>query len=405
MVEARARARSDVVLETAPDKRRAYLTARDVLGAKAELDRLPWGAIDPVPDYFLEVIASRPEALGPVVVRVPQCGSEIAFAGRLEEIPLTVSVGYRDVYRPRARAVTLVPGGVVGADSEPDARSLLEILRATVRDVDGDVLWLPALRVGSPLHAAAAAAPALLRGQFRRRTTHWTLRLPNSFDDFMAARSKKTRENLRRYSNRLVRDHGDDLSLRVFTELGEIDELFQQVELVAAKTYQRGLGVALADTEEHRRMIELGLRQGWFRAYMLSLRGHPVAFWPGTSFRGTFSIGTPGYDPALAEYRIGTYVLLRVIEELCTEDGMDVLDFGFGESEYKRRLGSDSWEEEDMLVFSPTFRGIRINATRTLVAGGAALARTVAEKTGVAGRLKRRLRSRLASEGQTSPVG
>jgi CelD/BcsL family acetyltransferase involved in cellulose biosynthesis len=405
MVEAGARARTHELSESTPGTGQSYRTVEGVVAVAEELERLPWSAIDPVPDYFLEVIRSRPEALGPLVVRLPVDGTDVAFAGRVEEIPLTVSVGYRDVYRPRVRAVTLVPGGVVAADTDRRARGLVDALRAELRHVGADVLWLPSLPVGSPLHTAAMAVPSLVRGRFRRRTVHWTLRLPNSFDDFMAARSKKTRENLRRYSNRLVRDHGDSLSLRVFTEPGEIDELFQQVEQVAAKTYQRGLGVALADTEEHRRMIELGLRQGWFRAYMLYLGGRPVAFWPGTSFRGTFSIGTPGYDPALAEYRIGTYVLLRVIEELCTEEGIDVLDFGFGESEYKRRLGSDSWEEEDVLVFSPTFRGIRINATRTAVAGTAALARAVAERTGVAHRLKRKLRTRLAADAPTSPVG
>ncbi len=88
---------------------------------------------------------------------------------------------------------------------------------------------------------------------------------------------------------------------------------------------------------------------------------------------------------------------MRVIEDLCADDDFDVLDYGFGESEYKRRFGTDSWEEEDVLIFAPTFRGIRINATRTAVVGAASLVKAVATKTGIAPRLKKRWRRRLAA--------
>ena len=86
-----------------------------------------------------------------------------------------------------------------------------------------------------------------------------------------------------------------------------------------------------------------------------------------------------------------------MIEELCADDGIDVVDYGFGDSEYKRRFGSDSWEEEDVLIFAPTFRGVRINATRTAVVGAARLAKAVATKIGIAAWLKRRWRQRLAA--------
>jgi CelD/BcsL family acetyltransferase involved in cellulose biosynthesis len=228
--------------------------------------------------------------------------------------------------------------------------------------------------------------------------------VPGTLDEFVASRSKKTRDNLKRYAKKLLRDHGDELSLRVFSKPEEIDELFAAVEEVAAKTYQRGLGVAIADGAEHRRLIGVGLERGWFRAYVLSLAGRPVAFWPGTAFRGTFSVGTPGYDPAFAEYRVGMYVLLRVIEDLCADEGIDVLDFGPGEAAYKRQLGNESWEEEDVLVFARTLRGIRVNASRTIVAGAVTGAQAAVEKAGVDGWLRRRLRQKLASE-PTSPTG
>jgi hypothetical protein len=57
-----------------------------------------------------------------------------------------------------------------------------------------------------------------------------------------------------------------------------------------------------------------------------------------------------------------------------------------------------------VLVFAPTFRGLRVNAVRTGLAAAVALARGAAARTGLAARLKRRWRRRLSS-GATSPVG
>jgi CelD/BcsL family acetyltransferase involved in cellulose biosynthesis len=297
-----------------------------------------------------------------------------------------------------------VHGGVHGAATREAADALVASLRGALRAGDADVLLLPAIEVGTPLHAAATAVPALLGNHLRRRTTHWTLSLPGSFDEFVRSRSKKTRENLRVYRNRLHRDHGDALSLRVYREPGELEELLGVVEEVAAKTYQRGLGVPPPDSLEERTLTRLQLERGWYRAWVLSANDRPIAFWSGAGFNGTFFVGTPGYDPEFAEYSIGTYLLMRVIEDLIGDDAILRLDYGQGESEYKRRFGSDSWEEEDVLVFAPTFRGARVNATRTALEGTVALGRGVAARTGLAARLKRRWRKRLARRA-TSPVG
>jgi CelD/BcsL family acetyltransferase involved in cellulose biosynthesis len=390
----------------APANRPSVLrTTAEVETARRELEAVPWTCLDPVPEYALAVVRVRPEVHGPYVQRlIPASGDEVVFVGRLENVPLTVSAGYQTLYRPTLRAITLVHGGVHGATTTEAADALVASLRDALRAGEADVLRLPSIEVGTPLHAAARSVPRSLQNHFRRRSTHWALRLPDSFDEFVRSRSKKTRENLRVYRNRLHRDHGDALSLRVYHEPGEHEELLRVVEKVAAKTYQRGLGVAPPDSLEERTLTALQLERGWYRAWVLSANDRPIAFWSGAGFNGTFLVGTPGYDPEFAEYSIGTYLLMRVIEDLIADDAIHSLDYGLGESEYKRRFGSDSWEEEDVLIFAPSFRGVRVNATRTALEGAVALGRGVAARTGLTARIKRRWRRRLA-RGATSPVG
>ncbi len=406
MIEVKVPAPAQLDSHGSPNGPLALRTTGEVEAAKAELEAMPWRRLDPVPDYALAVVRSRPEVVGPYVEILPSPGGErIVFVGRLEDVPLEVAVGYRTLYRPVARAITLVHGGVHGADSPAAAATLLERLREALANGEADVVSFPAIPVGSALHAAATAVPWPLRNHYARRSTHWTLRLPDSYDEFLRSRSKKTRENVRVYRNRLHRDHGDDLSLRVYREPDELEEFLVAAETVAVKTYQRGLGAALADTVEERALTGLAFERGWFRGWVLSAGDRPIAFWSGAGFNGTFFVGTPGYDPAFAEYSLGTYLLLRVIEDLIADPTVDVLDYGQGESEYKRRFGSESWEEEDVLIFARTVRGIRMNVVRTSIGGTVALGRGMAARTGLGPRLKRRWRRRLARSSATSTIG
>jgi CelD/BcsL family acetyltransferase involved in cellulose biosynthesis len=369
-------------------------TIEAVEGHRAAWNSIAWTRVDPELEYFLTVLRTRPEVVRPHVIFVPAEGEFSAFVGRLENVRLRTWAGYRAIYSPLVRSITLVHGGIAGADNTERAATLLGELRRSLSSGEADVAFLPSLRTDSPLYEAATALPSRL-AQSEGESVHWGLRLPESFDDFIRSRSKKTRENVRVYRNRLVRDHGDRLSLKVFCSREEADVLFRDLDAVAARTYQRGLGVAFADTEEHRALTLFGLERGWWRAYVLYIADEPVAFWAGTTYNRTLFVGTPGYDPAYSAYSIGTYLLVRVVEQLCGDHEIDAIDFGFGDAEYKRRFGNESWTEADVLLFAPTVRAVRINLTRSAVGGAARLGRAALTRAGVASRLRQRWRRRL----------
>jgi CelD/BcsL family acetyltransferase involved in cellulose biosynthesis len=385
---------------TTPAPPRAQRIARTV--GELELlrdawDAFAWPRVDADPDFLAALVESIPGEVRPHVAVLERNGSPAAMlVGRIEETRLDVRFGYRTVFRPRVRLLTVAHGGLAGGDAEP-AALVDEVLRL-LRDGEADVALLPGLRTGSALLAEARGRPgALACDRALDSRLHRRLELPATYDEFLRSRSKSTRESVKRYSKKLERDLGDRIAFRVFSDPGEIDEMFAVTEAVAAKTYQRGLGVALADTDQSRQLVSLGLERGWFRTWVLLLDGSPVAFWPGWTYGRTFHVGTPGYDPALAEYRLGTYILMRIVSELCADPAVDAVDFGPGDSEYKRRFSTDEWQETDVLVFAPTFRAARINATRTAILRSAALARRALERLGVEQRLKRAWRRRLSS--------
>lgn len=351
------------------------------------------------PEHFLTVLHERSEALRPHVVLLESDGRPVALAlCRIEDVRLPAKIGYREVVAPRLRALTLVYGGYLGDASEQTARRMLSELRDALRRGEADVLRLRMLELGSTLHALARTLPSqFCRGHLAQPSIHMQVAIPDSMDEFLRARSAKTRQNIRYYGKRLVAEYGDRLVLETFHDGSNLERLYRDTAQVAAKTYQHALEVSFVDTPLRRALTDLGIRRRWFRAYLLYLDGEPVAYWHGSSYRGVLGPGMTGYDPAYRNLRVGTYVLAQRIEEACADPELGLLDYGFGDAEYKRHLSDRSWLEEDVLVYAATWKGIRANVARTAVLGVAALARRVLRDKARVARLKRWWRDRLRS--------
>jgi Acetyltransferase (GNAT) domain len=348
------------------------------------------------PDYYRAVIETEPHVEAPYLLTLRRDGElEAMLLARFEHVPLPCKLGYRTIYAPRVRSISVVYEGYLGMVEE-HAAVLVAELRAALARGDADVVLFRHLHIDHPLHRAATNGNgALSRQRLIRRTVCWQRTLPASFEEFSNSLSKKTRSGVTRYVNRLKRDFGDDVELRRFTEPDQLDELFGDLELVASKTYQRGLGAGFRDDERQRIRTRLSMERGWFKAWVLYVRGVPVAFWPGEAFSGRFRSGIPGYDPAYEEYRVGTYVMMRMIEDLCEDPSVSLLDFGFGDAEYKRRFGDRSWEEEDVLLYAKRLRPMWINLVRTSLLGVNTVGMALGRRTGALSRIKNWWRNRL----------
>ena len=118
-----------------------------------------------------------------------------------------------------------------------------------------------------------------------------------------------------------------------------------------------------------------------------------MAFWYGSGYRGVFTTATTGYDPAYTNLRVGTYVLMKLVEDLCADPTVDVLDFGFGDADYKRRFGQESWAETDVFAFAARPRPIAVNLARSAIVGAGEVATSVVAP-GLTDRVKKAWRSR-----------
>jgi Acetyltransferase (GNAT) domain len=289
------------------------------------------------------------------------------------------------------RALQVVDGGIVGEGGVLTA--LVGALRDALESGEADVVLLPPLELGS----APEAAFASLGGPLDRQPliASWTrrlLQLPASFDEYLASRSHKTRKGVRQDERRLATAFGDRLSIETLREPGDLARLVTGADRVAGSAYQRGLGGGFSDTQEQRELARVGLEHGWLAGYLLCLDEAPIAYWLCSLYGGTMLLRTGGFDPAYGEHRPGIHLLMRVIEDACADPALNTLDFGPGDAAYKQQFSNASREERNHVVFAPSFRARRINATRTAILVPARAAKAALDAAGLTRRVRAQLR-------------
>jgi hypothetical protein len=359
--------------------------------------------VDAELDYFLASAETRDDVDRPHVVVAFRDRMPVGLVvGRIERTRLSARLGYMTVLRPKVRRLRVVHGGISAVDDEIAVATVLHALSSAFA-AGAHVASLPALRTDSPVRGALLdRIGAVRRGHFVAPRPHHRLILPGSFDELLASHGRRSRYNLKRSISLLDKEFGERLHVEVLSRPEHYERALEDLERIASLTYQRGLGAGFAHTPERRALTRIALDRGWFRAWVLRIDDRPVAFWQGNVLGGVYFSSSTGYDPEFAKQGVGTYVQVRMFRDLIDDPEVSILDFGWGDAAYKSRFGNEQWEEQDVLVFAPTPRGIGLGATSTAIAAADHAARWAARRTGVTERVKRSWRSRLRR--RTEPV-
>ena len=327
-------------------------TLEQVEALRPAWNTLPVVDIDSDIDYFMTVVKHAKQVVRPHVVHIRRDdGSSLIAVARLENLPVAFRFGYRTLGRVTLRAIVVTFDGILGARTREDEALVMRHLTDAFKSGKADLLLMRNVDIESTLYQEATAATGTARrAHGQPAAPRWVACMAGSLEQFLESRSVKTRETLRRHDRRLTDKFGDRLRLHRWRSLEDLPRICSDMETVAAKSYQRGLGVGYLGDPMQRGLIELGLERGWHRTWMLSIDEQPVAFWTGLAYAGTFFAGTPGFDPEYGKYSVGRLTMLRMIEDLCADPDIKCLDFGHGDAEYKSAYAQRIRMESDVML-------------------------------------------------------
>lgn len=316
-------------------------------------------------DFYQTILQHRPEILRPNVLLASRDGTPKALlVGRIERRKRTFQLGYLKLFESELRVLTIPSGGLLGNTSQDICHSLLHNLIGSLKRKEADMIHFSHLRTDSPLYGLVRDLLPWHEHYAHPCTTHRAMTLFSTSENFYASLSSKTRKHLKQNARRLSNDFPNAVVVRTYTKTAELDTIVRDVESIAQKTWQRGFGLGFSNDPEMLSRLRLQAEHGWLRANVLYIAEKPCAFWLGTAYHNTLHSEYLGYDPAYSIYAPGMFLLAHVIEGLCSTTGTDrltTIDFGKGDALYKQQLGTQSWMEGDLEIYSSSIRGLGIN--------------------------------------------
>lgn len=322
------------------------------------------GSLDSDIDVLLLAHASTREAPRPCVHVLYRGGKPFALmAGRIFRTRFVFRLGWLSLFEPLVNVLT-IRGGMRGDASPESCQELVRGIIQCLKNGEADVAVLKHVEADSALfHCAKSESGALFRDHFTSLRPHRKRELPGSVDQLYADLSGHERKRFRQIAKKLSSDFAGKVRVDRLDTVADLDRTLEVVEQIAKKTWQRNVGGGSHMDAWLLETFKTLAEKGWLRVYTLYLADKPCAFWIGALYWQTFFSEYTGYDQDYADYSVGTYLLSRVMEELCSE-GAKAIDFGASDEEYKKRFGNVTWRETDLHLFAPSPKGFALSALR-----------------------------------------
>jgi len=348
-------------------------------------------------DRYLSVLKAEQKKVQPYVIRLYANGNPVAMViGKIEEGQLSCRLGYKVLYKPSVRCLTVVYRGIIGHITDNTSALIVLELLSALHKGEADVAYLSHIKTDSPVYKAARKIPSFLRrGHFPIIQKHWVMSVPQNIEDFYKNRSKRHRANMKRYIRRLEKEYPRQVQIITYCQEDEIQKAINDASKISSKTYQYALGKGLTNNNQTLILMKSAAKHKWLQIHILYINNQPCAFQIGLRYGRTYFLDQIAYDPDWKQYNVGTVLFLKVLESLCEDCEIDFLDFGFGDADYKQSYGDKKWSEALVYIFAPRFYPLFVNMLSSSLTGLSLGLNYLARKTHFIGWIKRHWRDKL----------
>jgi hypothetical protein len=313
-------------------------------------------------DYYLYQLSQDSTALAPYVVTIYRGGvARAMLVGQIRKQRASTVISFVNIPGPAMRVLEIKKGGRMGQDSqEIDGILAMELFKATQSGAI-DSIFFERLPLDSELFRQIRRIPAFFLKE----------RVPHVFCYSELSFSQSVKEQTRVFSGKMLREmrrktriaenaFPGQVSLKCFSQPGELEAGLCDVTRVVVTTWQYSLGQGFHDTAQTRETLRYFSDRGWLRIYVLYIKDIPCAFLIGQIYNNNFYCQYAGYHPEYSQYSVGSLLTARAFEQLAAA-GVQRVDLGEGGQEHNRRIGCQMVEEGTVHVYSPTLRGIFLN--------------------------------------------
>lgn len=296
------------------------------------------------PDWLRFELESRGAVAAPYVVVVRNASDRIVgYAPFLDERHhARIALGYRHVSLYRGRVLRLLGSGAVAL---PQERAMVEAAVARMLALDRAVKVIHIQETGLPNTLAEALSQT--RWRFASVASHlleqvnWTIRAQESLPAYLAGLGSKRRSSLGKKARSVFNKLGKEAHVRVFENPEDVGDYCRLMnELYARSWHAKERAIDWELPARRALFVELARRRQLV-GHVLMLGPRPIAYEHGYRLGGRHLLDGTGYDEEFAAMGVGSVLVFQAIQYLVEQYPHDIIDFGFGDNEYKRLLATD----------------------------------------------------------------
>jgi hypothetical protein len=195
-----------------------------------------------------------------------------------------------------------------------------------------------------------------------------TLSLKVTFNEYLALFNKKERYNLKRQCRLAQEASGGELTLKRITSPQEVDYLASCARQILNNSWKSNMGEIEQFFSEERCLEYCSFaRNGLLRSYVLLGNDEPWAFVLGYQWDGVFHYSNVAYKQSMANLSPGTVLFYLMLEDLHLHNKPQIINFGVGNSFYKRRFGTDCSKDCTLLVLRNGLKNMALSVCINLV--------------------------------------
>jgi len=181
---------------------------------------------------------------------------------------------------------------------------------------------------------------------------HRRIGLEGTFDDYLKGLKRKDRWNIRHDLGRFDNVFRGRWSVDRVSARPQVVKYIAAVEEISGTSWQgRQLGRHFRETPARRHYLEECAERGWLRCYLLQCDGRPIAFLEGLQPESLYMPDETGYLPDWRDHQPGKVLWYKAIEDLFQWKPPRTMDFGYGDSEYKRQFSNQTTRQVNVSLF------------------------------------------------------
>jgi hypothetical protein len=314
-------------------------------------------------DRYLSVIETSGDEVQPHIIVIECDGHPAAITiGRIEKRRLDFKLGYKTFFSPGLKCLSIVYGGIIGRPMAELCEVLIDEIMNVLRSGRVDMVFFNHLGIDSPVYKFCKTVPGFLsRSHFTSAEPHWQTSIPDSVEEFYSHVPNSRKRRWRRDIRQLEKISSSEINIVCYHELNDVNYLIDVACRINKSTYKSGLAVGFTDSNVNRALLEKSARDGRLRAYILYAGDEPCAFQFDVVYGKIQFTEFGSFDPKWSRGSPGTVLLIKVLEQLCQDSEVNIMDYGFGHALYKSKFGTNHWIEENVCIYAPRLHPVLIN--------------------------------------------